>query len=44
MPSHPKVIGVVEETTPHLGAVWIREAGNGARTMLAPDDYRLRKL
>jgi hypothetical protein len=34
--------GVVEETVPALGVVWIRERGTGARKMLATDDFQFR--
>lgn len=35
--------GIVEERVPHLGVVWIREAGNGARKMLVLDEYRIHR-
>lgn len=35
--------GTVEETMPHLGVVWIREAGTGARKMLSREDAVLRR-
>lgn len=35
--------GIVEDAVPHLGVVWIRESGNGARKMLALDDYRIHR-
>ncbi|MFI7480850.1 hypothetical protein ACH9EU_00375 [Kocuria sp. M1R5S2] len=36
--------GSVEETLPHLGVVWIREVGTGARKILsAGDDIDLRR-
>ncbi|MFI7482487.1 hypothetical protein ACH9EU_08710 [Kocuria sp. M1R5S2] len=35
--------GVVEETIPHLGVAWIRDATTGARKMLSRDDTTLRR-
>jgi hypothetical protein len=35
--------GTVEDSVPHLGVVWIRETGNGARKMLLLDDYRIHR-
>lgn len=34
--------GIVEETLPELGVVWIREIGTGQRKMLDVIDYDLR--
>ncbi|MFE7629000.1 hypothetical protein [Kocuria sp. NPDC057446] len=35
--------GVVEETVPHLGVVWIRDISTGTRKMLSHDDVVLRR-
>ncbi|MFF0989367.1 hypothetical protein [Kocuria nitroreducens] len=35
--------GVVEETIPHLGVVWIRDSSTGTRKLLSHDDVVLRR-
>lgn len=35
-------LGVVDGAAPHLGVVWIRDAGTGTRTMLSHDEVVLR--
>lgn len=35
--------GVVEETVPHLGVVWVRTTGTGERRMVTTEDFELRR-
>ena len=35
--------GIVEETAPKLGVVWIRDTGTGERKLLSTTDYDLRR-
>ena len=39
----PRHRGVVEETIPHLGVIWIRDCSTGTRKMLSHDDVVLRR-
>ncbi|WP_139318525.1 hypothetical protein [Kocuria sp. CNJ-770] len=34
-------LGIVDEAAPHLGVVWIRDAGTGIRRMLSRDEVVL---